>query len=82
VSWKEDRTPDKAGCFSLFGTRYQLDTSKLGRQRVQVRFDLEALDEQAVLRKHHRFACRSARVRRAGRYTGRSLQAAATSTAE
>jgi transposase InsO family protein len=49
--WKEDRTPDKAGCFSLFGARYQLDTSKIGRQRIQVRFDPEALDELEIWHK-------------------------------
>jgi len=39
--WREDRTPDKAGVFSLFGVQYQ---TILGRKRLQVRFDPEALD--------------------------------------
>ena len=39
--WHEDRTPDKAGVFSLFGEKYQ---TRLGRRRIQVRFDPEALD--------------------------------------
>jgi len=39
--WREDRTPDKAGVFSLFGVKYQ---TRLGRKRLQVRFDPEALD--------------------------------------
>jgi len=47
--WKERRTPDKAGLFSLFGTRYQVG-SELARRRVDVYFDPEALDEVEV---HH-----------------------------
>ncbi len=39
--WREDRTPDKTGVFSLFGVKYQ---TRLGRKRIQVRFDPEALD--------------------------------------
>lgn len=39
--WREDRTPDKAGVFSLFGVQYQ---STVGRKRIEVRFDPEALD--------------------------------------
>jgi transposase len=39
--WSEDRTPDKAGVFSLFGVKYQ---TRLGRKRLEVRFDPEALD--------------------------------------
>jgi hypothetical protein len=39
--WREKRTPDKAGIFSLFGVKYQ---TRLGRKRVEVRFDPEALD--------------------------------------
>lgn len=45
--WREDRTPDKAGCFSLFGCRYQVD-SRLGRKRIEVRYDPEALEEVEV----------------------------------
>ena len=48
--WREDRTPDKAGCFSLFGIRYQVD-STLGTSKVEVRFDPEALDEVEVWHK-------------------------------
>lgn len=39
--WREERTPDKAGVFSLFGVQYQ---TTLGRRRLEVRFDPEALD--------------------------------------
>jgi transposase InsO family protein len=39
--WREHRSPDKAGLFSLCGQRYQ---TLLGRKRVEVRFDPEALE--------------------------------------
>lgn len=42
--WRENRTPDKAGLFSLFGTRYQAEP-ELARRRIEVRYDPEALDE-------------------------------------
>jgi transposase InsO family protein len=42
--WKEDRTPDKSGLFSLFATRYQVGPG-LARKRIQVRYDPQALDE-------------------------------------
>jgi hypothetical protein len=45
--WREDRTPDKAGVFSLFGTKYQLGP-ELARKRIEVRYDPEALDELEV----------------------------------
>ena len=45
--WRERRTPDKAGIFSLFGTRYQVDSS-LARRRVEIRYDPEVLDELEV----------------------------------
>ncbi len=45
--WREDRTPDKAGVFSLFGTRYQAGP-ELARRRIEVRYDPEALDEVEV----------------------------------
>lgn len=45
--WREDRTPDKAGVFSLFGTRYQVG-SELARRCIEVRYDPEALDEVEV----------------------------------
>lgn len=45
--WRERRTPDKAGCFSLFGHRYQVD-SRLGRGRLEVRYDPEAMEEVEV----------------------------------
>jgi hypothetical protein len=48
--WREDRTPDKAGCFSLFGCRYQMD-SRHGRRRYEVRFDPKALEEVEVWHK-------------------------------
>lgn len=47
--WKEDRTPDKTGLFSLFGTRYQVGPG-LARRRIQVYFDPEDLSEVEV---HH-----------------------------
>lgn len=45
--WKETRTPDKAGVFSLLGIRYQTGP-KLARRRVQVHFDPEALHQVEV----------------------------------
>ena len=45
--WREDRTPDKAGVFSLFGTRYQVGP-ELARRRLEVRYDPEALDEVEI----------------------------------
>jgi transposase InsO family protein len=45
--WRENRTPDKAGVFSLFGTRYQVGP-ELARRRIEVRYDPEALDEVEV----------------------------------
>jgi transposase InsO family protein len=45
--WREDRTPDKAGVFSLFGTKYQVGP-ELARKRIEVRYDPEALDEIEV----------------------------------
>jgi len=43
--WREFRSPDKAGIFSLFGQRYQ---TTVGKKRVEVRFDPEALLEVEV----------------------------------
>jgi len=48
--WKEKRTPDKAGVFSLLGIRYQVGPD-LARRRVEVRFDPEALEEVEVWHK-------------------------------
>ena len=45
--WREDRTPDKAGVFSLFGTRYQVGP-ELARRRIEIRYDPEALDEVEI----------------------------------
>jgi transposase InsO family protein len=45
--WRENRTPDKAGVFPLFGTRYQVGP-ELARRRIEVRYDPEALDEIEV----------------------------------
>jgi putative transposase len=47
--WKERRTPDKTGLFSLFGTRYQVGP-ELARRRIEVYFDPEDLTEVEV---HH-----------------------------
>lgn len=45
--WKETRTADKTGVFSLLGVRYQVGP-KLARRKVEVRFDPEALHEVEV----------------------------------
>jgi len=45
--WKERRTPDKSGVFSLLSVRYQVG-AKLARKRIEVRFDPEALHEVEV----------------------------------
>ncbi|MBU0456466.1 MAG: DDE-type integrase/transposase/recombinase [Gammaproteobacteria bacterium] len=45
--WSESRSPDKAGLFSLFGTRYQVGAS-LAKKRIEVRYDPEQLDEVEV----------------------------------
>ncbi len=45
--WKELRTADKAGLFSLLGTRYQVGP-KLAKKRLEIRFDPEALHEVEV----------------------------------
>lgn len=50
--WREERTPDKAGVFSLFGTNYQVGP-ELARKRIEVRYDPEALDEVEIY-----FKCR------------------------
>ena len=41
--WKEDRTPDKSGVFSLFGVEYQVGHA-LAKKRIEVRYDPECLD--------------------------------------
>ena len=45
--WKETRTADKTGVFSLLGTRFQIRTT-LGKRKVEVRFDPEALEEVEI----------------------------------
>lgn len=45
--WKEERTADKAGIFSLFGTDYQIGPA-LARRRFEVRYDPEDLAEVEV----------------------------------
>lgn len=52
--WKERRTPDKAGVFSLFGTKYQVD-SKLRRKHIDVYYDPSDLGEVDVHRHHGDF---------------------------
>ncbi len=47
--WRERRTPDKAGLFSLFGCRYQVGP-ELARKRIDVYFDPEDLSEVEVHR--------------------------------
>jgi len=39
--WREQRTTDKAGVFSLLGTRYQVG-AELAKRRIELRFDPEA----------------------------------------
>ena len=45
--WKETRTTDKSGLFSLFGTRYQTGPD-LARKKVQIHYEPERLDEVEV----------------------------------
>lgn len=45
--WREQRTPDKSGLFSLMGTRYQVGP-QLARRRIDVYFDPEDLSEVEV----------------------------------
>ncbi|MBI4933413.1 MAG: DDE-type integrase/transposase/recombinase [Actinobacteria bacterium] len=45
--WREERTPDKTGLFSLLGTRYQVGPG-LARRRVEVHYDPEQLAEVEV----------------------------------
>jgi putative transposase len=47
--WREHRTPDKTGLFSLFGTRYQVGPD-LARRRIEVSFDPEDLSELEIYR--------------------------------
>lgn len=45
--WREERTPDKTGLFSLLGVRYQVGP-ELARRRVEVCYDPEVLEEIEV----------------------------------
>lgn len=47
--WTESRTSDKAGVFSLFGVKYQAGAG-LGKKRLQIRYDADALHEVEVWR--------------------------------
>lgn len=47
--WKDTRKADKAGLFSLHGTRYQVGAALAGKQ-VDVRYDPEALDVVEIWR--------------------------------
>lgn len=47
--WKETRTPDKAGVFSLLGIQYQAGPGH-ARRKFQVRFDPEAMHEVELWR--------------------------------
>jgi putative transposase len=47
--WTETRTSDKAGVFSLFGVKYQAGVG-LGKKRLQIRYDPDALHEVEVWR--------------------------------
>ena len=40
--WTEERTPDKSGIFSLFGTEYQVGPT-LAKRKIEVRYDPESL---------------------------------------
>lgn len=46
--WEEQRTPDKTGRFSLFGTHFQVRTTP-ARGKVKVRFDPEDLSAVEIL---------------------------------
>lgn len=45
--WREHRTPDKTGVFSLFGVRYQTGAS-MAKKRIEVRYDPERLSDLDV----------------------------------
>lgn len=45
--WKETRTADKAGVFSLLSQRFQVKTT-LSKRKIQVHFDPEALEEVEI----------------------------------
>lgn len=45
--WREERTADKAGIFSLFGTDYQVGP-RLARRRLEVRYDPEDLAQVEI----------------------------------
>lgn len=45
--WKEQRTADKSGVFSLFGSKYQVGPT-LARRSVEVRYDPERLAEVEI----------------------------------
>jgi hypothetical protein len=45
--WREKRTTDKTGIFSLFGCRYQTSAG-LARKRIELRYDPEELEEIEV----------------------------------
>lgn len=47
--WRETRTTDKAGVFSLLGIRYQVGPGN-GRKKLEVRYDPEALHEVEMWR--------------------------------
>ncbi len=46
-TWKERRTPDKSGIFSLFGVRYQAG-AEVAKRRIEIHYDPEALGEVEV----------------------------------
>jgi transposase InsO family protein len=48
--WREKRTTDKAGVFSLFGVKYQVSAG-LARRRIELLYDPEQLDLIEVWRK-------------------------------
>jgi len=45
--WRENRTPDKTGVFSMFTVKYQVSAG-LARRRIQVRYDPERLEQVEV----------------------------------
>ena len=47
--WTETRSSDKTGVFSLFGVKYQAGAG-LGKKRLQIRYDADALHEVEVWR--------------------------------
>ena len=50
--WKENRTADKTGLFSLLGVKYQTPPS-FSRRKIEIRFDPEALHQVELWHNNH-----------------------------